>query len=92
MRGGLTLTGCQVPIKLFYCSLFPAGQGRENKIESNSWIEIKQFAKAKAKVGVCTKRKKIGLFSTSHQQANVWLLLGKQGFNTCSGCSRRQTL
>lgn len=58
MCGGLTLAGRQVPIKLFYCSLFPAGQGRENKIESNSWIEIKQFAKAKAKAGCVHKEEK----------------------------------
>lgn len=76
--GRLTLAGCQVPIKLLYCSPFPGGQGRENKMEDNSWIEIKQFAKAKAKVFVCTKRKKIGLFSTSHQQAMCDCLLGSR--------------
>lgn len=76
--GGLALVGCQVPIKLLYCSPFPAGQGRENMMENNPWIEIKQFAKVKAKNLHVRKEAKIGLFFTSHQQAMCGCFLGSR--------------
>lgn len=49
---------------------FTAGQGRENKMEDSSKVEIREFTKEKVKVCVCTSEegKKKKSFSTSHQQ------------------------
>lgn len=46
--GGLTSAGRHVPTRLLYHS--PAGEGRENKMENQSWFEIRQFTEAKVKV------------------------------------------
>lgn len=39
--GGLTLFGLQVLTKLLYPSPSSAGQGEEDKMKMNSWVEIK---------------------------------------------------
>lgn len=59
--GGLTLARCQVPTKSHYYS--PAGQRRENKMKNHSWVEIRQFAKAKVKVFMCTAKEKENVYS-----------------------------
>lgn len=43
-------------------------QGRENKIEDSSKVEIREFTKEEVKVYACTSKEEKKLFSTSHQQ------------------------
>lgn len=70
-------------------SLFSVGLGRQNKMENNPLVEIRQFTKAKAKCCLHTNKGFILVFPSS---GDVPTLPRKQSFNTCSSCSGRQTL
>lgn len=75
--GGLTLAGCQVPTMLLYHS--PAGWGRENKMENQSLLEIRQFTKAKAKVCMHTNMSVKDLNSTvlDEHEKNMYMKVKK---------------
>lgn len=84
--GRLTLASCQASIQLLSVSALL--QDREKTQAALDDI-CSDYDSLVGKVkSVCTNGTKI---STSHQQADVQLVLGKQGFSTCDICLRRQT-
>lgn len=70
---------------------FPVGQGRENEMENDLYVEIKQFIKAKAEDCMHINKKKRRLILYFPQQVMFSYFLGSSASST-NGFSRMQVL